>query len=198
LADDQQKRFIEFPDGGDMTTYDLNTVQLIQPGKFTIIYTVVSNPGFMRLELKALDILREYCKRDDGLYPAPTDLLTLGPPDMPVKNIEVKNVDAQTKRTSWSYPYSKFAWPDGRQYGRVFFCKRPLYRTQDEEYSEARRVIMHGIRVKQLYDCKRGLHSSFVDVNDDLTKAIIGTVRKGTMATFYYASVCRAVTHEEP
>jgi hypothetical protein len=75
LADDQQKRFIEFPDGGDMTTYDLNTVQLIQPGKFTIIYTVVSNPDFMRLELKALDILREYCKRDDGLYPAPTDLL---------------------------------------------------------------------------------------------------------------------------
>jgi hypothetical protein len=124
LADDQQKRFIEFPDGGDMTTYDLNTVQLIQPGKFTIIYTVVSNPDFMRLELKALDILREYCKRDDGLYPAPTDLLTLGPSDMPVKNIEVKNVDAQTKRTSWSYPYSKFAWPDGRQYSRVFFLQK--------------------------------------------------------------------------
>jgi hypothetical protein len=193
-ADDQKKRFLEFPTKRDVTTYDLTTVQLIQPGRFTIISTVVDNPDFMRLRLKVLETLRAYCTRDDGMYPAPTDVLISGPPDLPIENIEVKTFDAKTKRTSWSDPYSKFALDKAHYH--FFFCETS-YSTQDQEYSKAQTAIMDGTRIKQIFDCKRGLKGMFDNLSDDPTKAIImGTPRKGSLAEEIYVSVCSAVTNE--
>lgn len=191
-ADDQQKRFIEFPSRRSMTTFDLNTVQLIQPGRFTIIYTVVSIPDFMRFELKVLDTLRAYCTRNDGSYPAPTDLLTLGPPDMPVKNIEVKTVDAKAKGIHWWYPYSGLTDPIRARDPdlMVFFCKRP------KAYEDARRLILGGIRDTMLYDCRRGLMAYLLAPEDVGGKPF--PVRKSTLAEQYYERVCLAVTDEKP
>ena len=198
-AAEQQKRFLEIPSERDTTTYDLNSVKIVQPGKFTIIITTVDNPDFMRLEMKVLDTLRTYCARGDGNYPAPADVLALGPPDMPVKNIVVKS-DEKTKRASWSLPYSRLVLGNNRdkQYPVEFFCKRSLYQTQTEEYLQTRSAILNGIRSKALFDCKRGLTGIFMDMDDDPTKPLMRVVRKGTVDAHHYESICRAVTHEEP
>ena len=83
LADDNE-RFVEFPwFAGKTRTYDLRTVQIIQPGRFTILSTSIDDGDVMKFRLKALDTLRSYCKRPDGSYPPPTDLFILGPPDLP-------------------------------------------------------------------------------------------------------------------
>ena len=83
---DENERFVEFPwPGGKTRTYDLSTVQMIQPGRFTILSTSIDDADVMKFELKALYTLRSYCKRSDGSYPPPTDLFTLGPPDLPDK-----------------------------------------------------------------------------------------------------------------
>jgi hypothetical protein len=189
-ADTQKKRFLEFPTASDVKTYDLNTVQLIQPGKFTIIYTRVGNPDFMQDQLKVFDTLRTYCTRADGVYPAPTDFLTSGPPDMPIQNIEVRS--GKAKVITWSSPYSKFGYYNGDPYKHIFLC------ASEQQYYEDRRSIMDGDRSKELYDCKRGLRGVFAYVNDDITKAIMTTPREGSLAMSLYVKVCRAVTNEEP
>jgi hypothetical protein len=206
-AGDQEKRFLEFPSGYNTTTLDLNTVQIIQPGKFTIVSTTINNPDVMKLELKVLATLRTYCARADGEYPAPADVFTLGPPDMPVVSIEVKSgqlktVDKtyQTKHAFWSFPYVRLALnPRGglEQYPISFHCKN-IFQTEEQEYWESRALIMNGIQSKSLYDCKRGLHGSFVRLDDDPSKAVTGFVRNGSMASKFYLSVCQAVTHEAP
>jgi len=211
-ASDQEKRFLEVPSANGKTTiFDLNTVQIIQPGKFTILTTVIAKPDVMKLELKTLDTLRTYCARPDGQYPAPADLLTLGPPDMPVMNIEVKSGEIksagklyQTKEASWSFPYSMLAvvFESGDKshvfpYRTFFRCKN-IFQPEANEYSEVRRLIMNGLQTKKLYDCRRGLDGNFVDEKDDFTKANMGPVSKGTFAFEFYLSVCQAVTHEAP
>jgi hypothetical protein len=84
--------FLEFPDDVDTTTFDLNTAQVIQPGRFSFVRTTIDNPDVMKLELKVLGTRRTYCMRLDGKYPTLADLLTLGPPNMPVKSIEKKRI----------------------------------------------------------------------------------------------------------
>ncbi|MGA7308951.1 MAG: hypothetical protein WBX05_08385, partial [Pseudolabrys sp.] len=93
----QAGRFLEVPGSGDTTTFDLNTVQKMQPGRFTIISTSIDEPDVMKFRLRALDVVRSYCAFADGKYPAPADLLTLGTADKSVENIEVKN-----KFVQWS------------------------------------------------------------------------------------------------
>jgi hypothetical protein len=102
-----QENFLELPGDAHTVTYDLRTVQMIQPGRFTVIYTTIDHPDVMKLKLKALGTLRTYCSRPAGQYEAPADLLTLGPPDMPVQNIEVST--RQGKLVLWSFPYKRLA-----------------------------------------------------------------------------------------
>jgi hypothetical protein len=100
----QNERFVEFPFRQDQTfTYDLRTVQMIQPGRFTIVSTVMDNADLMRFELKVLGILRTYCKRPDGKYQPPTDVFTLGPPDLPIESIEVTSAEQKYKIAGWQY-----------------------------------------------------------------------------------------------
>src|SRR5262245_58074918 len=81
---DIQKSFVEFKDEQQTRSYDLRTVEVIQPGKFVIAETVLDQPDVMRFNLKVLDTLRSHCGRPDGSYPAPGEVFTLGPADMPV------------------------------------------------------------------------------------------------------------------
>ena len=77
-ADDQDGRFVEFSGPhGTTETYDLSIVQMLQPGRFTIVSTNIDDADTMRLHLKVLSILKTYCGRPEGLYPAPTDAFAL-------------------------------------------------------------------------------------------------------------------------
>jgi hypothetical protein len=49
-------RFLELSTDRDTTTYDLSTVQIIVPGKFTVIKTTIDDPDVMTLELTALEL----------------------------------------------------------------------------------------------------------------------------------------------
>lgn len=117
-AIDNQDRFIEFPGDNSTETYDLSTVQMIQPGRFTIISTTIDNPDVMKFELIVLGKLQGYCARPDGKYAAPAEILTLGLSDMPVESIEVEsNKKYHTRTVNWSYPYKRKAGP--RPCGRI-------------------------------------------------------------------------------
>ena len=188
-AGDQDERFIEFlAAAGKTRTYDLSTVQMVQPGKFTIISTNIDDAETMKLELKVLSILKTYCGRPEGQYPAPTDAFVLGPPDMPVESIEVTG-----NLVSWYYPYSRL----GMLAGAHLVCRKNG-RTEEESYDQQRALIMSGLRSKELFDCKRGLSGFFIDEHDDPAKAIIGRVRADTYVANYYLGVCSRVTHEKP
>lgn len=206
-ADDQDARFIEFPNTHDTVTFDLSTVQMIQPGRFTVISTTIDNPDVMKLELKVLSTLRTYCSRPDGEYPAPTDVFTLGRPDMPVKNVEVITKQTQLagktypfKMISWSYPYMKLARKSQGQTEQslAFLHCKQWDETEEKLYSEHRAAITNGFRSKELFDCKRGQTGMFIHEEDDPAKAITGFVRSGTYRHQYYLGVCYRVTHELP
>jgi hypothetical protein len=149
----EQDRFIEFPGDNDTMIYDLSTVQMIQPGRFTVVSTTIDNPDVMRLELQALAALKTYCARPDGQYPAPADLLTLGPPDMPVKSIEVESHKAyQTRTVEWFYPYKRLAYKfeSGLQerFSTVIYCESPKVSAADAKRQnlESRSVITNGLQ----------------------------------------------------
>ena len=218
----EDERFVEFRELPAKTrTYDLRSVQMIQPGRFTILSTSIDDPDVMRFELKALDTLRNYCKRADGSYPAPTDLFTLGPPDLPIKNIEVKSYQSesagsirQSKSAAWHYPYKRLAI-EGRggfsQDEVDFFCKDTINPKKDEEeYSKQRKSITNGTTEKELFDCKRGLRGHFVTFEDepvnsphrfwpsDPTNVHMDTLTPHSYNDTWYQGICLRVTHEKP
>jgi hypothetical protein len=202
---EQDDRFVEFPGpAGTTRTYDLKTVQVIQPGKFTIISTLLANADVMRFELKVLDTLQNYCKRPDGNYAPSTDVFTLGQPDMPIKSIEVKTSQTKLRGTfkevSWHYPYARLATElQGRVFPAkgYFWCKH-WEGTEAEFYTKRRTRIMNGIRFKEVFDCKRGLTGDFMSEEDDPSKVTMGFVRPHSFLDQYYRGVCLRVTHETP
>jgi hypothetical protein len=195
-AGDKDGRFLEFQLENGTQTYDLNTVQMIQPSRFAIISTTINNRDVMKFELDALDILRTYCARADGKYPAPANVFTLGPPDMPVQNIDVaSNPTNLAKRILWYYPYKRLAVPGLGQTLTVLSCNLAS-ETEDLSYFwKAKAMITDGTRQKSLFDCKRGLMGFYLY---DKEGALTDFVPKGTQAFEEYRSVCRAVTHEAP
>jgi hypothetical protein len=69
-AGDQENRFLEIPGKAHTLTFDLDTVQFISPGRFTIMSTEIDNPDVMKFELKTLSTLSSYCSgvRSKELY----------------------------------------------------------------------------------------------------------------------------------
>jgi hypothetical protein len=206
----QNERFVEFPFGQDQTlTYDLRTVQMIQPGRFTIVRTVMDNADLMRFELKVLDILRTYCKRPDGKYQPPTDVFTLGPPDLPIESIEVTSAEQKYKSAGWRYPYKRLAHEErggGYYQWPIFFACKESGRAEWELYLEARAKITNGERSRQLLDCKRGLLSSVVPFFGDeepSTEYMRKTmdprpITPDSNGETVYRAICLGVTHETP
>ena len=185
-ASEQQARFLQVPFGEMQTaTYDLSTIQIIQPGRFSIVATTIDNADLMKLEVNAHVTLLAYCLRAAGKYETPADLLTLGTPDMPAKDIEVKE-DKNGKFVWWEYPYSKLA-PDGAP----VFCKANL---DEDNYSR----ITNGMRGRELFDCKLGQIGIFLNEIDDPSKAFRWFVKPGTNSELEYFRVCNAVMHEVP
>jgi len=207
LAGQDDRRFIEFQRRGSTETYDLSTVQILQPGRFTIVSTSIDDADVMKLKLKVLDTLRAYCKQPSGTYPAPTDLFILGPPDMAVESIEVQSIswsvkgrNISTKYVSWHYPYDRLALHtvagnvapmDGH-----LDCKDEL--PNEEKYFAQRTEIMNGIRIKELFDCKAGLTGSLYNDDDDPNQVFTTFVKPLTYGHRVYDEICLRVTHEIP
>jgi hypothetical protein len=198
FAQDMQNTFVEFKEEKQTRTYDLRTVIIIEPGKFVITETVIDNPDVTRFKLKVLDTLRPLCARPVGSYPAPTDILTLGPPDMPVQEIEVKLLDPskgganyRLKVVSWLLPY--FGAGD-----KSYRCNPPG-RTEGEEYVDHRNVILNGIKNKIIFDCNRGLQGELFDEQEnDYMNIRLYPILNGTFVAGYYNGVCRMVTKKDP
>jgi hypothetical protein len=205
-ADDQQNRFLEFPNDYETVTFDLSTVQIITPGRFAIIQSSIDNADFMKFELKVLETLGKYCARPEGVYSAPPDLVSWGPADMQIKPIEVqstdkKNFDASTpnKVVYWYYPYKRLAFdttdgPFERSPSFPVLCKGN--KKDDKSYFYSYNQITNGTKYKVLYDCKRGLEGMFFDQQDETPHTSF--VHKDTVGFGYYFVVCSVVTHEPP
>lgn len=187
-AGERETRFVEIPYSSGTSTFDLSTVQMIQPGRFVVISTMIDDPDVMRLELRALDIGRAHCSRPGGKYPAPADLFALGPPDMPVKGIEVIEGDTY-KFVLLYYPYKRLGAKD------VAYVQ--CNRTSDKDIREIRALIMNGLRSKQLFDCRRGLMGTYI-VGDESRDPITYFVRPDTLGEDMYRRVCYAVTGDMP
>jgi len=202
LANQDNKRFVAFQQRGSTETYDLSTVQILQPGRFSIVSTSIDDADVMKLRLKVLDTLRTYCNQPNGKYPAPTDLLALGSPDMEIESIEVQTVsrlvkgrNISLKFVSWHYPYDRLALHIVG--GKVAPMGGDLKCTDDEEnYFAQRTQIMTGIRTKELFDCKRGLMGNFRDDDDD--DPFTYFVKPQTYGRRVYNEICLRVTHETP
>jgi hypothetical protein len=210
---DENERFVEFPwPGGKTRTYDLRTIQMIQPGRFTILSTLIDDADVMKFELKALDTLRSYCKRSDGSYPPPPDLFTLGPPDLPIKSIQVESPQTKFKSATWYYPYKKFALEDPGEFVQeeaYFFCRDGTSRNEGDLYLKKRTAITNGVRTKELFDCKRDLRGDFVTLDDEVSgpnqfwpsdpaKVHMDVVRPHSNGDLLYQGVCLRVMHEKP
>jgi hypothetical protein len=194
---DMQKSFVEFKNQNQTTTYDLRTVDVIQPGKFIIFETTLSHPDVMRFELKVLDTLRSHCDRPVGSYPAPAEVFTLGPADMPVKEIEVSQFDLPSGGFNFHYKVASWTMVGNGAGYASYRCKQPEH-TEKQEYVDHRNVILNGSRSKVLFDCNRGLQSFFFDDEEtDYKKARLYPVQNGTVGEIYYYGVCRAVTGKD-
>jgi hypothetical protein len=157
-------RFLEFPGDEDTSTYDLNTVTLQSPGRFTVTRTTIDNPDYMKFELSVIGILSHYCSRPVGNYPAaPEKLPSFGTPDLPFKDIEVMSQE-HVKTVFWYYPYKKLAM------GAWLNCGRG---SPNQAYLKKRADITNGFSSKFLIDCRRGLMSAPLFGDADLAKVLM-------------------------
>lgn len=191
-------RFHEVPYENNTDTYDFSTVEFVQPGRFTIIKTIIDKPDVMRYKMNVLSAMRDYCKRVPKQYEPPSEISSFGTPDMALKNVEVSE-----SMVTWYYPYKKFAVETTGGLIEIsdnLFCRDGKGRTEAELFSRAWSWQVNGFRQKEFYDCRRGLVGSFLKIDDGLEKAFIHPVATD-MATRRYAIfwvLCSKVTHEAP
>lgn len=196
-------KWIELENGIETVTYDLHSVEMLDPGKFTIIATSIDHPDVMRFRLSVLTALRGYCTRPDGKYPPPGKLFSLGKPDMTIQFIQVNTrylARGRFKNVVWGSPYHKMALtdPTGLVENPNFFdCEGPAVSSSDEEYNQLRSDIINGLRTKELYDCRRGVVGTFVNEDDPPSKVVAGVNIKGVFAQAYIR-LCHAITGEYP
>jgi hypothetical protein len=200
----ENDRWLKIDEDNFTITYDLTTVQMIGPGKFTIISTNVDHPDVMRLRLAALDTLRSYCMRPDGKYKPPIELFTLGKPDLPVEEIEVKSQwDALSgkkfKTATWDLAYRRLArdLATAPKEDFAFIRCEGWGASLDESYLEARSWLTNGSQTKVLYDCKRSVMGFFRSKDDSLSNVITTTNIRGAYFDGYLR-LCRKLTGHMP
>jgi len=220
-------RFLEVhsPYGGtDM--YDLGTVHMIQPGRFTMTYSRFSDAGEIALRLNILDVLKSYCKRPEGRYPVPQQLLTI----LSGANVEITGLDGANAAIEVTdlEKFSLVDWYYVQTAGpAIEFSSLPC-NTQDEAegnwYFRERAKITDGQKSTILFDCKRGLSGDSTTRNPDFAAfldrfyemkgervtlpTINGDDGPSTVALYpiqhgapleeAYRRMCWEVTHEEP
>lgn len=188
-----QSRWVELDYDTSTITYDLTTVQMLDPGRFTIIGNSQDHPDVIRFRLAVLTALKSYCGRPDGEYNPPSELFTLGHPDMPVEKIKVKTQPGSKpfKNVVWDFPYRRLA--NGLHEGIGFFdCEGPAVESIDKEYDGLKSSIMNGIASKELYDCRHGVMGLFLNIDDTPPKAVTTTDIRGAYLSAYLR-LCPAI-----
>lgn len=187
-------RFVEISTDRNMTTYDMATLQTIVPGRFTVISTTIDNPDVIKLKMTAMEMLITYCEKPSGHYQAPTNVLTLGHPDMPIEKIKVESGFDESlgtkyprKMVSWHLPYSKFGIA-GSPYSVFFRCKY-MGNTISQERAMWRTQFLSGYREKTMYDCKRALMGTFLNEETAASQAIVMDVKGGYFRD--YTALCQ-------
>lgn len=183
-ASPANKQFVEIDRQNEHTVFDLRTVRMILPYKFSIVSTDIDNPDVLRLRLKVHDTLKTYCTRPDGEYEAPAELFTLGKPDMPVSKIRVAAENKKHSTVTWVFPYRRFEYTVDRK-SRIY-CGNPRGIND-----LIRNEIRSGLTVRMTYDCGRALTG-----NDN--GSIMSPVQRGTLGEEDYAFICNKVTGREP
>jgi hypothetical protein len=203
VAEDDASRFFEIKEDTSIKTYDISTVQYVVPGRFTVNSTTISNPDVMKYELDVQGVLKGFCGRPEGEYLAPENIFSFGAPYLQISKIHIfdgLNKKCHEKSAYWEFPYKKLSYNINGVYKQsgIFFlceasCKAPqtLFR---EQYSS----VVNGHQDKELFDCKRGLHGFFMDMKDDLEKALVAPVKKDTVGSRDFFLVCLRVTGDSP
>jgi hypothetical protein len=198
-------QFVEFPEDNSTEIYDLSTVQILLPGKFSIIATSIDKPDVMRLKLKAHDTLEVYCQRPNGEYEAPDDLFVLGPPDMPVSKIKIETTDKKdagdriysTRLAIWALPYVRFA--SRRATGiepeeAIVMCKGADAKSLNRM---TRNDILNGTRTKEIFDCNHALWG-LGELSSDHIFIMNPLQQLRSNILLYYEALCSKVTGKEP
>lgn len=183
-----RQRFVEMPRDMGSATYDLATVRMLQAGKFTVMVTTVDSPIVKQFKLAALDTLASYCSRDPGQYPVPKNLLSLGLPTSPVKDIDVAEPSTNDKLVTWPDPYNE------NEFFILLAChdNKPL----EPLYKRQRADIFNGSRSKELFDCRNGLYGWGVKEDDDieLSRVTMEPVQADTAFEKEFSRMCSSVT----
>jgi hypothetical protein len=193
-----QSRWVELDFDDRTITYDLTTVQMVDPGRFTILSNSQDHPDVIRFRLAVLRTLKSYCGRPDGEYAPSAELFALGPPDMPIEKIKVKTQTGSKpfKNAVWVLPYLRLAL--GIHEDIEFFdCKGPAVESADKEYTDLQSSIMNGIASKTLYDCRHGIMGLFVNDDDPPSKAITTPNIKGAYL-MAYSRLCPVIVGGVP
>jgi hypothetical protein len=192
-------RFLEIQDDDSSATYDLNTVQMLLPGKFSIMGTTVDTPDVMRFELKVQDTLLAYCARADGEYDVPAEVFLLGQPDMAVQKIKIETSTSSGSSltlATWRLPYLRFATVGQTGFAeqqKVVACKGGRAAEINKMFRD---MILNGSQVKQIFDCDHGLWGLGETSSERIL--VISPVKSNTVMERHYMSVCNKVTGHAP
>lgn len=203
-AANSDNQFIQVESDNDSEIFDLNTVKFLLPGRFIINSTRVDRPDVMRFETGVLVALEGYCGGPDGQYKPSPALLTLGAPDMPVRDIEVSSHRDVLggQEVEWRYPYKRLAWVTSGgpvEDWKIFFCGGPTgEKTTSERFLSDLAVITNGTRLRTIIDCGRAMYGAGILPDQDLSTVILLNVRKGSELERTIDLVCVRVTGTVP
>ena len=192
-----EDRFVEFHVSGQTRTYDLSTVEMIAPGRFTISETSIDDdPDAVARKVRILDTIRKYCDRPVGKYfPTARELGAFGPPDQAVEAVKIEHVrlagsGLTSKVLFWHPPYKALD-----TFAYVLHCEDKA----QKDYIEYRSMITNGIREKELFDCKRAMVGLFSSADeDDKAHAFTFFVIDRLEYVQTYFGLCRQITGSDP
>lgn len=177
-------RFMEFDSINSTTVFDLSTVHILQPGKFSVTYTSTDHPDVMRLRLAILDEFKAVCGKPAGRYAMGQKVLAMKQADVAVEDIVVEA--GKDKMVTWSKPWYENSSVNGKgqtvQDSEFAVCT-------DKFFRDSRQVIMDGLKSKIQFDCKRAVMGLYFGSDSE---PMMVDVRGGY--TTYYKGVCKAVT----
>ena len=161
------ERFVEFQKPTHTRTFDLSTVQVLQPGRFTIESVEIGTREAIDYLLAALDSVNERCSSPVGEYPAPAIPLPFGPSDAGVQPIKV-SIEGSLKIASWSAPYWSLK-------GMTIDCTSP------NGWLEARSRILNGNRWNGVRSWRKPLRA--IDHSEQYLRALFGGPRLKAVET---------------
>jgi hypothetical protein len=197
-------QFLEVDQGTRVVTFDLASVQYLQPHRFTIESVDLDKPEIMHLKLTTLSALYSYCGRPVGSYRPAQALLTLGPPDMTLKDIEVsrhEKGDNWWKAVEWYFPYKQLAeaTTTGLEEDTALFVCADKDGDSASQYLEDRSYITNGFQVREVFDCDHQLWGMLDSTSaGDPSRATMIEARWGSYAFTQYLRVCWQVLKVEP